>query len=676
MKCRSSFLLILLFSFILFSCNNGLTEPGEGSISVDAGGLASYVVQNARAAHDGEKFDDSMMDYYKYIDYIMTLRVSTSGDYSASGENEFKINMSEIDSDESMKKASDEAFKTPITIGNIPVGSRIKVTAEVLYSVRFNESTIKDMLKEAGLPDEYIAQVLEELRKEMKDPDPEEIGTSEEFIVKSGDNYVSIKVGMGGHEEKHEGHGGYEEHEYPYSEDDGSINIILYTKTSDGASGSKMISYKMYPEGGFGTNIQYASEDFVDFVTGPNDEFYYIDSVGEINFAKDKKSLTNSISGIGRVFNDSLNANMLALDESGKILFYGATKQGEETKEFSIKSWCGGMFDSERLSSLTISSDDDVFTYPDGEDKDKIVDIVDFAVSLGAPSTETTGDTTEISYTGYLYLAAKYHESGEFMMTYDTHDIYLIKNPMNYRIEITGNTVTASIALKKEPENIVTIKLSEVSEEVFTRNWWEGYPFEITDMVVQDGYLYALLSTKNVMYGNGSWFSNHFEPDDYAGGFEYPVYSFGSLLKVDTSSFIRSGVELLGYDMTNETEIEMPQVNSEGNQTGNNIRFIAKQPDPTSSTVAFFAPRKFIAIRPRELIIADDGTFYYKDEDDFCYKNFDRLVRFDTYEKKLTTYPLDMASTIKFERNDESDINFQIYGCGGTTPAAPCKYRP
>jgi len=77
----------------------------------------------------------------------------------------------------------------------------------------------------------------------------------------------------------------------------------------------------------------------------------------------------------------------------------------------------------------------------------------------------------------------------------------------------------------------------------------------------------------------------------------------------------------------------------------------------TLSTEAFYGPAKFIAIKPKKLVIADDGLAFYTDESVFKYKNVNRVVTVD-----LETFAIDPSETnAKFEADENGLIKYPNY---------------
>ena len=66
--------------------------------------------------------------------------------------------------------------------------------------------------------------------------------------------------------------------------------------------------------------------------------------------------------------------------------------------------------------------------------------------------------------------------------------------------------------------------------------------------------------------------------------------------------------------------------------------------DTQLSTEYFYSPRKFLAIKPKKLIFADDGFMFYGNNDDPSGKNVDQLIEFDIANAMFDSYNLDQAS--------------------------------
>ncbi len=236
MKSKLSVLLFLL-SVLFYSCSNLINQKAQGSVTVDADKVARFLADNSRDASNNSQ--------------TMTIKLSTIGDYSASTEEKFTLTNDEI-----------AGTNKKLTLGDIPVGSRIKVKAEV---------TLGDSKAE---------------------------GYSEEFIVKEGPNTVTIKIKASDLEAL-----GVE------------TSIVLYNMGNSSAMykfDKKLIGSNaiIAPEKTFAQGVS-----FQDFVIDKSSYVYYTDGRNLYCEAYDNPLLTSI---------DDLSANNIKLyiDDSG-LLFYG-----------------------------------------------------------------------------------------------------------------------------------------------------------------------------------------------------------------------------------------------------------------------------------------------------------------------------------------------------------------
>lgn len=87
---------------------------------------------------------------------------------------------------------------------------------------------------------------------------------------------------------------------------------------------------------------------------------------------------------------------------------------------------------------------------------------------------------------------------------------------------------------------------------------------------------------------------------------------------------------------------------------------------PDLTVKEFFGPVKFIAIKPKKLVIADDGIAFYTDNDLLKYKNVNRIVTVD-----LESFSIIDASLVNvFFNGDDSDIKNAIPGVSTTEAQA------
>lgn len=162
----------------------------------------------------------------------------------------------------------------------------------------------------------------------------------------------------------------------------------------------------------------------------------------------------------------------------------------------------------------------------------------------------------------------------------------------------------------------------------------------ITDLICQDESLYVLISDKNVSCSNNS----------------YAFYSRGALIKYDliTKSIEKYGWTDSSLPIENTYTYVARRTNAEEYpgvlwEDGDGNPVLAKADkirqlesiDPTGSSSfniyspanaenSFYAPSKFIAIKPKKLVIADDGYAFYTDAlGAWRVKNVNRVVTVD-----------------------------------------------
>jgi len=86
----------------------------------------------------------------------------------------------------------------------------------------------------------------------------------------------------------------------------------------------------------------------------------------------------------------------------------------------------------------------------------------------------------------------------------------------------------------------------------------------------------------------------------------------------------------------------------------NKLMFALYSPETTDDSQYFYGPAKFIAIKPKKLVIADDGVAFYTDSlGAYNYKNANRIVEVD-----LESFAI--SGTM-----DES-VEFDFNGCNGS----------
>ncbi len=161
------------------------------------------------------------------------------------------------------------------------------------------------------------------------------------------------------------------------------------------------------------------------------------------------------------------------------------------------------------------------------------------------------------------------------------------------------------------------------------------------DSIVMDDYLYVLYSD------TGSY-------NGYTSGTDGKTYVRGAVLKFDTATLslvatsgwtdISTGKSTMTIQKTVTTETE-------------SVNYTADFYSPSSDTSGFYGPRRFIAVKPKKLVISDVGLAFYVDETatSLKYNKKIRAVLFD-----LQDFAIESSSSF----SEDSGINFGLAASG------------
>ena len=273
---------------------------------------------------------------------------------------------------------------------------------------------------------------------------------------------------------------------------------------------------------------------------------------------------------------------------------------------------------------------------------------------------QITKDDGEYAYNGTTYIPAK-----TFSFSEDSN-----REKINWESVFTVYNGVVYFASVSEGVNLVIAELGE-SEGYYNSTGSKLVSLElgemdlssdakITDMLYQDGAVYILLNDSRTSNG------------------ESEVYSRGAVIKYDTvfetvttggwtegkvtkaiktgANARQNGYELYsGYETENDQSTGVPYVYDFGsNGGGRDYSFYAPYDNIDS---VFAGPQKFIAIKPKKLVIADSGVAFYTDSDGVLkYKDVSRVVYVDLEKLSITGAA------------DVSDVNFcSSYPVPGST---------
>ena len=148
----------------------------------------------------------------------------------------------------------------------------------------------------------------------------------------------------------------------------------------------------------------------------------------------------------------------------------------------------------------------------------------------------------------------------------------------------------------------------------------------ITDMLYQDGRLYLLYKE------TFSWPSSATTIGNRGAVIEVNLFD-GSVRNtgLTTSALSNTDYKLQGYNnslMYTDEECKTPYIPSEEILMNSSVQY-PKICFPNEGEKSFYGPTRFIAVKPKKLVIADEGLAFYTDNELLRYKNVNRVVYVD-----------------------------------------------
>ena len=162
----------------------------------------------------------------------------------------------------------------------------------------------------------------------------------------------------------------------------------------------------------------------------------------------------------------------------------------------------------------------------------------------------------------------------------------------------------------------------------------------ITDMLYQDGCLYLLYKEAF------SWPSSPTTIGNRGAVIEVNLFD-GSVRNtgLTTSALSNTEYKLQGYNnslMYADSACTTPYIPSEEILMNSSVQY-PKICFPNEGEKSFYGPTRFIAVKPKKLVIADEGLTFYTDDELLRYKNVNRVVYVDlenfAVEKIVTLDP-------------------------------------
>lgn len=276
---------------------------------------------------------------------------------------------------------------------------------------------------------------------------------------------------------------------------------------------------------------------------------------------------------------------------------------------------------------------------------DRVNDFIYFFDPNSSDVTQLTNDDGEYIYRSNLG-AYDYAKSYSFA---DDPNHNTIGNAVSFAVH---NGVAYFPSAYNNALIIADLKNASDSKEISLglSNMGVSSSAEITDIIYQDGSVYMLLNDTN---------------DDFSNNFKY--YSRGAVVRyncltgaVTSCGWTNAAIDISGkvFYAANGSDNDKPflkeNINSMTELTADEIAaYIANRanwytldesiksfsegknpalfsPTEAQANKAFYGPKKFIAIKPKKLVIADEGCAFYTDSNDaFCFKNVNRVVTVD-----------------------------------------------
>ena len=172
----------------------------------------------------------------------------------------------------------------------------------------------------------------------------------------------------------------------------------------------------------------------------------------------------------------------------------------------------------------------------------------------------------------------------------------------------------------EEPIKEYSVNLNEFFNDAL------GTPM-ITDMLYQDGRLYLLYKEAF------SWPSSATTIGNRGAVIEVNLFD-GSVRNtgLTTSALSNTEYKLQGYYndslMYTDEECKTPYIPSEKILMNSSVQY-PKICFPNEGEKSFYGPTRFIAVKPKKLVIADEGLAFYTDNELLRYKNVNRVVYVD-----------------------------------------------
>ena len=254
------------------------------------------------------------------------------------------------------------------------------------------------------------------------------------------------------------------------------------------------------------------------------------------------------------------------------------------------------------------------------------------------------GETALTAPTDSVYIVldsdafSPYFEYKVSDMLYQDGNIYLLYNEKNFNHDSEKSDLICRGAV---------IRVNVDDGTVSSCGWaHEDTDFAFLDLGAESTAKYSLITlASKTLYDN---------TDSYVHWYGRPVYTD------TTQTFFKT----LDKTFFNETYLENYN-NTLENGGGIKTKMVAPSVTAPTHSVAdpkFYSPQKFIAIKPKKLVIADSGIAFYTDDGMWAYKNVNRIVTVD-----LERFVIESVKDAGVRFNAIENETVALYGSGYNT---------
>ena len=182
----------------------------------------------------------------------------------------------------------------------------------------------------------------------------------------------------------------------------------------------------------------------------------------------------------------------------------------------------------------------------------------------------------------------------------------------------------------------------------------------VTDMLYQDGYVYILLRYVDLFPYNLDFYSTGcvIRFNTFTNTFDDSIVGFANPIEYSDDAYVQTmnNGNAVSYFLKAKdiTKGSAQALNFYSPYTTEDSGML------TLSTKAFYGPQKFIALKPKKLVIADDGVAFYTDNfGAYKYKNVNRVVEIDLEKFSAPDLEFESHQTyLEFDFEESNGSNF------------------